>query len=163
MSTADPSAGQPRNQGKYDFRTNAEPDVALAQIDEAPAPRNLAELADSNPIEGLNSEDTRALIGLTYARNSARAMLEQGKQYLDAGHEMPAATSAIAYSSMDRLLRGLAAAEDQEARRAAVRSARQNLDSLGRMLEMANGRPLASFEQARGVFAELDPLYEDVA
>lgn len=160
----DPSAGQPRNNGKYGFRTNTAPDLALAGPPATPEDRtpDLMDIADKLEGHGLSPEAARSFVGLRLVAEVGKMHGEAGRQYLASGHDVPAAEYAISMQTLLGLGRDLDKSATMEERRAAVESARARLRSVGGMLEMAKGRPVTAFEEARGVMGDLEPLYADL-
>ena len=158
----DPSAGQPRNRGRYDFRTAAPAGIELKPAEDPVSPAaRLLEIADSAVEQGVDRDIARSYMGLRLVADVGQKHAVAGKAYLQAGQEIAATEFAISGTTLLDLTKNLAKAETMEARRMAVVNAGNQLRGLGGMLETVKGRPIEAFEHVRGVLADLAPLYTD--
>lgn len=154
----DPSAGQPRNQGKYAERVRSAPDLAL-EAEHAPselvqsAIKAAAQLREIDP--ELTEETSGLKAGVLLARAMSKQLLETGQALNNSGQSYAAAEYAMAHSGVNGAVMGLSAATTYDEGLEALDKAEQRMKNIASMLEMAKGEPLKPVQASSAVIGEI--------
>lgn len=154
----DPSAGQPRNQGRYAERVRSAPDLAL---EAETSPSDLVQAAvkaaaDLREIDPELTEETSSLkAGMLLASTMSKQLLETGQALNNRGQDYAAAEYAMAHSGVHSAMQGLSAAATYDEGLEALDRAEQRMKSLTSMLEMAKGEPLKPVQASSAVIGEI--------
>lgn len=161
--THDPSAGQPRIQGRYAERVQSAPDLTL-EAGDAPselvqsAVKAAAQLRELDP--DLTEEASCLKASVFMARAMSRQLIETGQALNNNGQSYIAAEYMMGHSGVNNAVMGLSAATTYDEGLEALDKAEQRMRSIASAVEMAKGEPLKAVQASSAVIGEIRAFLE---